>query len=133
MVINILIWCFSMCLISFFLSYKNFLYNKKIYKKLSKMVFVNEDKCIKGYLSDKESACFYYWKDSNDFTLDTSLDVFIHKSLLWTNLYNIYWYFKFKKFVLKQKTYTYLDFYKEKEKIFLYLKRDEILNEILNN
>jgi hypothetical protein len=114
-------------------SWKNFFYNRKIYKKLSKMIFVDADACIKGYLEKDEFPNFYYWKNSDSFTLDVKNNIFLHKTALWFIPYNLYWFFKYKKFILKQKIFTSKEYYDNKEKFFLFIKREDILDKMLNS
>jgi len=128
-----ILWYFGGLIGMSMMCWKNYLYNRKFYKRLSKMVFVECDKCISGYLDKQEYAIFYYWKDSKDFTLDTNIDVFLHKTGLLIMPYNLYWYYRYKNFILKQKTYTSREFYNNKEKLFLSIKREEKLDKILNS
>lgn len=117
------------------LSYKNYLYNRKIYKNLSKMVFVKdkgEIKCIKGYIKDDKDCKFYFWIEDKNFTLDTNLNIYMYKKGLWINPYNMYWYNKFIKFIKNQKTYSYKEFLSKKDILFKNIQREEILQKLLN-
>ena len=132
--IAILIYFITMSITSIIFHWKNFRYNKKIYNTLSKMIFVNEEPCIKGFLPEHKSAFFYYWKDTNSFTLDSNANIFLHKPSIFTSdPYNYYWFVKFKKFILKQKTYTFSEFYSTKESLFSSLKKEEVLSKLLND
>ena len=113
--------------------WKKYFYNRKFYKRLSKMVFVDADNCIRGYINKDDSPVFYYWKDSDSFTLDANNNVFLHKTALWLIPYNLYWYYRYKHFILKQKTYTSKEYYDNKEKLFLFIKRENVLDKILNS
>lgn len=132
--IVILIYFITLYTTSLIFHWKNFIYNKKIYYTLSKMIFVDDISCIKGFLPEHNSAFFYYWKDTNSFTLDSNANIFLHKpSIFISDPYNYYWFIKFKKFILKQKIYTFKEFYSTKKSLFTSLKRESILNEILND
>jgi hypothetical protein len=132
--LGIILWyVVTLVVMSSFFSWKNYFYNRKIYKRLSKMVFVDADNCIRGYLDKQEYAIFYYWKDSDSFTLDANNNVFLHKTALWFIPYNLYWYYRYKQFILKQKTYTFKEYYDNKEKLFLFSKRENLLDKILNS
>ena len=129
---GIILWYVVALVVMSSFSWKNYFYNRKIYKRLSKMVFVDADNCIRGYINKDDSPVFYYWKDSDSFTLDANNNVFLHKTALWFIPYNLYWYYRYRQFILKQKTYTFKEYYDNKEKLFLFSKIENILDKILN-
>ena len=131
--IGIILWYVVVLVVMSSFSWKNYFYNRKIYKRLSKMVFVDADNCIRGYINEDDSPVFYYWKDSDGFTLDANKNIFLNKTALWFIPYNFYWYYRYRQFILKQKTYTFKEYYDNKEKLFLFSKREDILDKILNS
>jgi hypothetical protein len=106
------------------------------------MIFIENDEYIKGYIPTNYYATFFFCKEEKKISIDKNYIFIIDNiKIRWDinlkfnilNPYNIYWYFKIKSFIKKQKTYKYLEFCENRKTLFKNLKREKKLNKILNS